>query len=121
MNNSNRYDLIYKLDGRPPISVALPLGLQHVLAMFVGNLAPIFILTGAMSTPDAPFPAELRIMMIQCAMFVSGLVTLVQLYPEARYYSDWCEAAYCYGNRFCICPHHAGAGCETDGRAGCPY
>ncbi|MBA4699884.1 MAG: purine/pyrimidine permease [Ruminococcus sp.] len=81
MNNSNRYDLIYKLDGRPPISVALPLGLQHVLAMFVGNLAPIFILTGAMSTPDAPFPAELRIMMIQCAMFVSGLVTLVQLYP----------------------------------------
>lgn len=81
MENSNPRDLIYQLDGRPPLSIALPLGLQHVLAMFVGNLAPIFILTGAMSTPEAPFPTEIRVMMIQCAMFVSGLITLVQLYP----------------------------------------
>lgn len=81
MNNSKQNDLIYQLDGRPPLKVAVPLGLQHVLAMFVGNLAPIFILTGALGTADKPFPAELRIMMIQCAMLVSGLVTLVQLYP----------------------------------------
>lgn len=81
MSDSNQRNLIYQLDGRPPLSVALPLGLQHVLAMFVGNLAPIFILTGAMSTAESPFPADLRIMMIQCAMLVSGLVTLVQLYP----------------------------------------
>lgn len=81
MNNSNQYDLIYQLDGRPPLKVAVPLGLQHVMAMFVGNLAPIFILTGAMSTQAAPFPSELRIMMIQCAMFVSGIATLLQLYP----------------------------------------
>jgi len=81
MDNSKQYDLIYQLDGRPPLKVVVPLGLQHVMAMFVGNLAPIFILTGAMSTQDAPFPPELRIMMIQCAMFVSGLATLLQLYP----------------------------------------
>jgi xanthine/uracil permease len=81
MDNSKQYNLIYQLDGRPPLKVAVPLGLQHVMAMFVGNLAPIFILTGAMSTPEAPFPPELRIMMIQCAMFVSGLATLLQLYP----------------------------------------
>ncbi len=30
----------YELDGRPPLKVAIPLGLQHVLAMFVGNLTP---------------------------------------------------------------------------------
>lgn len=74
-------NVIYKLDGRAPLGVAIPLGLQHVLAMFVGNLAPIFVLTGALSTPEMPFPPELRITMIQCAMLVSGLVTLIQLYP----------------------------------------
>ncbi|MGC4018734.1 MAG: solute carrier family 23 protein [Muricomes sp.] len=79
---SSKYDLIYQLDGRPPFKVAFPLGLQHVMAMFVGNLAPIFILTGAMSPEGGePFPPELRVMMIQAAMLVSGLVTLLQLYP----------------------------------------
>lgn len=32
---------IYKLDGRVPIGKAIPFGLQHILAMFVSNLAPI--------------------------------------------------------------------------------
>ena len=31
----------YDLDGRPPLKIAIPLGLQHVLAMFVGNLTPL--------------------------------------------------------------------------------
>ena len=31
----------YDLDGRPPLKLAIPLGLQHVLAMFVGNLTPV--------------------------------------------------------------------------------
>lgn len=73
--------MIYQLDGRPRLRAAIPLGLQHILAMFVGNLAPIFILTGALSSGGAKFPTDLRILMIQCAMLVSGLVTLVQLYP----------------------------------------
>lgn len=75
------FNLIYQLDGRPRLTVAVPLGLQHILAMFVGNLAPIFILTGALSSGGVPFPSELRIVMIQCAMLVAGLVTMVQLYP----------------------------------------
>ena len=37
----------YELDGRPPLKVAIPLGLQHVLAMFVGNLTPLLIITAA--------------------------------------------------------------------------
>ena len=41
-----RKNLIYRLDGRPPLPVAFPLGLQHVLAMFTSNLAPCFILAG---------------------------------------------------------------------------
>ena len=36
----------FKLDGKMPLSQAIPLGLQHVLAMFVGNLTPLLIITG---------------------------------------------------------------------------
>ena len=32
---------IYRLNGRVPLLKAIPFGLQHVLAMFVGNLTPI--------------------------------------------------------------------------------
>ena len=37
----------YDLDGRPPLKLAIPLGLQHVLAMFVANLAPVLIVCSA--------------------------------------------------------------------------
>ena len=40
-NASVSVDNIYKLDGRVPVAKAIPFGLQHVLAMFVANLAPI--------------------------------------------------------------------------------
>lgn len=38
---------IYRLDGRVPIAKAIPFGLQHILAMFVSNLAPITLIAGA--------------------------------------------------------------------------
>lgn len=71
-----RKNLIYELDGRPPLAVAFPLGLQHVLAMFTSNLAPCFILAGVVGL-DGPG----KIIMVQCAMLVSGLTTFLQLYP----------------------------------------
>jgi xanthine permease len=73
---TNERDLIYKLDGKPPLSIAIPLGLQHVLAMFIGNIAPIIVICGVLQI--AP---DMKAMMIQSAMLVAGLVTLVQLYP----------------------------------------
>lgn len=42
---------IYKLDGRVPLTKAVPFGLQHILAMFVSNLAPITIIAGAAQPP----------------------------------------------------------------------
>lgn len=41
---------IYKLDGCVPLKKAIPFGLQHVLAMFVANLAPVLIVCGAVVT-----------------------------------------------------------------------
>ncbi len=67
---------IYELNGRPPLGVAVPLGMQHVLAMFTGNIAPIIIICNVLG-----LPAEQKAFMIQCGMIVAGLVTFVQLYP----------------------------------------
>ena len=58
-------ELIYQLEGKPSFKVAFPLGLQHVLAMFTGNLAPILILIGVLK-----LDGSLSVKMIQCAMFV---------------------------------------------------
>ena len=38
---------IYTLDGKVPLAKSVPFGLQHVLAMFVANIAPIMIVAGA--------------------------------------------------------------------------
>lgn len=72
---------IYRLEGRVPVGKAIPFGLQHILAMFVSNLAPITIIAGASKT--ALTPAQLG-MLLQNAMFVAGIATMIQLYPIWR-------------------------------------
>ena len=39
-------DNIYRLEGRVPLQKAIPLGIQHVLAMFLGNVSPLIIVCG---------------------------------------------------------------------------
>ncbi len=72
---------IYKLDGRVPIAKAIPFGLQHILAMFVSNLAPITIIAAA-AQPALDKGAVA--ILLQNAMFVAGIATLIQLYPVWR-------------------------------------
>ncbi|MEF2907211.1 MAG: solute carrier family 23 protein, partial [Lachnospiraceae bacterium] len=62
-----------------PLKQAIPLGLQHVLAMFVGNLTPLLIITGACGIAGGEF-ADLQLQLLQNAMLVAGIVTLVQLF-----------------------------------------
>ena len=57
---------------------AIPFGLQHILAMFVSNLAPITMIAGAAKVPVTG--AELG-MLLQNAMFAAGIATMIQLYP----------------------------------------
>lgn len=69
---------IYRLDGRVPVGKAIPFGLQHVLAMFVSNLAPITIIAGAAQ----PALSQQEIAsLIQNAMFVAGIASMIQLFP----------------------------------------
>ena len=74
--NESSVNNIYTLDGRVPILKAIPFGLQHILAMFVANLTPITIIAAAGGLSQA----EIAIL-LQNAMFVAGIATLIQLYP----------------------------------------
>ncbi|MFV1878178.1 uracil-xanthine permease family protein [Nioella sp.] len=64
----------------PPLAKAVPLGIQHVLAMFVSNVTPAIIVCGAAgfgfgsNSPDFPQ----MIYMIQMSMFFAGVATLIQ-------------------------------------------
>ena len=49
-----KYSSPYKFEGKLPLKQAIPLGLQHVLAMFVGNLTPILIISHTLAFPLAP-------------------------------------------------------------------
>ncbi|CAM0553129.1 Uric acid permease PucK [Vreelandella titanicae] len=60
-------------DAMPPLSKAIPLGLQHIMAMFAGNVTPPIIIAGVIGAN----PAE-QIFLIQVALFVAGVSTLVQ-------------------------------------------
>jgi len=64
----------------PPLAHAVPLGIQHVLAMFVSNVTPAIIVAGAAgfgfgsNSPDFPN----MIYMIQMSMLFAGIATLLQ-------------------------------------------
>ncbi len=80
MNRENcSVENIYRLEGRVPLKNAVPFGLQHVLAMFVANISPIIIVAGACGLSD-----DMTAMLIQCAMLIAGLGTIVQLFPLWR-------------------------------------
>lgn len=83
-NNNVSIDNIYQLDGRVPIAKAIPFGLQHVLAMFVSNLTPILMVTAVAKlagTDVVGITGVDQAMLLQAAMFIAGLGTLIQLYP----------------------------------------
>ncbi len=72
-------DNIYVLDGKVPLGKAIPFGLQHILAMFVSNIAPIIIVAAACGIGSSD-----TAMIIQSAMLIAGIGTLVQLFPIWR-------------------------------------
>ena len=72
MQNRASMENIYSLDGRVPLLQSIPFGLQHVLAMFVANIAPIMIVAGACG-----LSAQEMASLIQTAMMMAGVGTLV--------------------------------------------
>lgn len=75
MDKNASVDNIYTLDGKVPVGKAIPFGLQHILAMFVANIAPIIIVAGASGLNAAQVSS-----LIQSAMVIAGIGTLIQLF-----------------------------------------
>ena len=69
---------IFELDGRPRLGEALPLALQHVVAMIVGCVTPAIIVAGAV---PGGMGNQDKVILIQAALVVAALSTLLQLFP----------------------------------------
>lgn len=72
---------IFELDGVPSVKEALPLALQHVVAMIVGCVTPAIIVSGAVQGGMSPGD---KVILIQSALVVSAIATLLQLFPIGR-------------------------------------
>lgn len=81
MENEKNFFGPYNFTGKIPLGQAIPLGLQHVLAMFVGNLTPILIITSVCAAGGgAEEFAAIQVSLLQNAMLIAGIVTLIQLF-----------------------------------------
>ena len=76
---TKEYASIFQLDGIPKFSQALPLALQHVVAMIVGCVTPAIIVSNVANLSGAD-----RVILIQAALVVSALSTLLQLFPIGK-------------------------------------
>lgn len=79
MKAKRQHASLFELDGIPEISQAVPLALQHVVAMIVGCLTPAIIIAGAAGIDTAD-----RVVLIQSSLVVSALSTALQLFPIGR-------------------------------------
>lgn len=71
---------IYELDGYVPLKKSIPIGMQHVLTMFVNNITPILVI-GALCN----LTAGEKSMILQNAMFIAGIFTLLQCYKVWKF------------------------------------
>jgi NCS2 family nucleobase:cation symporter-2 len=68
--------VVYGIDDRPPLAEALPLGLQHLVAMVLSNVTVPLLIAGALGAS-----AEATALLVQMVLLMAGLATIVQSYP----------------------------------------
>ncbi|SFI04628.1 uracil-xanthine permease family protein [Modicisalibacter xianhensis] len=79
MSTTKSCTSVFDFYGKPPLTKALPLSLQHILAMIMGTVTVPIIVVGAV---DAPL--EDKMALIQISLIFSGISTLIQLYAIGR-------------------------------------
>lgn len=66
----------YGIDDRPPFAEAIPLGLQHLVVMLLGNITPPLLIAGGLGLATGQ-----TALLLQAALVMAGLATIVQSYP----------------------------------------
>lgn len=67
---------LFELNGKPSFGIAIPQAMQHVLAMLVGNITPPILIAQLLGLPE-----DEKILLMQAAMLIGGITTLIQLFP----------------------------------------
>jgi xanthine permease len=68
--------IVYDIDEMPPLREAIPLGLQHLVAMFLGNITPPLIIATTLGMETGQ-----KVFLVQMALVLAGIATIVQAYP----------------------------------------
>ena len=79
MGNTKTKASLFELDGIPAFGQALPLALQHVVAMIVGCVTPAIMISSAAGVSGAD-----KVILIQASLVISALSTLLQLFPIGK-------------------------------------
>lgn len=72
---------IFEMDGIPRFGEALPLAMQHVVAMIVGCVTPAIIVAEAV---PGGMDSKEKVILIQSALVIAALSTLLQLFPIGK-------------------------------------
>ncbi len=70
---------VFDLEGVPSLEKAIPLSLQHLLTMIVGNVTPALIVAGTTGLGSSD-----TTLLVQSSFIIAGIATLMQLYPLWR-------------------------------------
>ena len=76
MSGAGSPRIVYGIDERPAPARASVLGLQHLVAMLLGNITPPLLIAGALGLPP-----ERTALLLQAILMMAGLATIVQSYP----------------------------------------
>ncbi len=80
LSAKKRHASVFELNGVPAFGQALPLAMQHVVAMIVGCVTPSIIVAGVAGISEKD-----RVILIQAALFCSAISTLLQLFPFIKF------------------------------------
>lgn len=66
---------LFDYEGKPSWAKSIPLGIQHVLAMIVGNVTPSIMVAAATG-----ITMDERTLLVQTGIFIAGIATFMQLF-----------------------------------------
>lgn len=79
MSTPPKHNTLYQFRGLPPMGTAIPLALEHLVAMIVGCVTPAIIISAAAGLSSAD-----SVLLIQTSLIMSAVCMLIQLFPIGR-------------------------------------